>query len=199
MDLISYFQAFAILFVVFDPLGVVPMFHTVVGEISSQRRRKIARQSALASGIILIFFALGGISLLEFLRISIHDFRIAAGAVLLVLSVELVMGKLEPSTRKVDAEDVAVVPIAIPLLAGPGSICTVMYLMYPPFGPAQTMLAIVMNVSIAYLVLSRSDVIFSFLGRNGSRAITRVMGLLVAAIAVMVIREGILGIIEMVK
>jgi multiple antibiotic resistance protein len=95
----------------------------------------------------------------------------------------------------VEPDEIAAFPLAIPLLAGPGAISTVVIMANPPYGPLVTYLVIAANAVVAYFVLGRSDWIQRVLGVNGTRALTRIMALLIAAIAVAFVREGIVGII----
>ena len=199
MELSIYIQAFIVLFIVFDAVGSIPMFHAFTGSLKAPERRRVVRRSVAAAGGILVFFALFGHFLFRFIGISINDFRVAAGAILFMLAVELVMGRLEPSLIKMKADEVAIVPLATPLLAGPGSISTVMYLMIPPFGPMPALISIAANVAVAYIIFQSSSKVISTLGINGVKVFTRIMGLIIAAFAVTLIREGIAGIIAGLK
>jgi multiple antibiotic resistance protein len=96
--------------------------------------------------------------------------------------------------RTVEPEDVAIIPLATPLLAGPGSITTVMILMNPPFGPVITLLVIIANTMVAWAILSESYLLARLLGRSGLRVFTKLMGLIIVAFAVMFVREGIISI-----
>jgi multiple antibiotic resistance protein len=194
--LTGFLQAFIMLFVVFDALGNVPAFYAFTSQLAAERRRRIARHSALVAGAILVAFAFLGRLLFEAIRVSVDDFKVAAGVVLFILSVELVLGRLEPGMRRVEPEDAAIVPLATPLLAGPGSISTVMYLV-EAVGLIEALTSIALNVALAYLILASSGDIFKVLGRNGSRALTRIIGLIIAAMAIAIIREGLRGLLGM--
>ena len=143
---------------------------------------------------MLVAFMAFGRLLFDAINVSVDDFKVAAGIVLFILSVELVLGRLEPGMMKVEAEDVAIVPLATPLLAGPGSISTVMYLV-EVIGPIETLASVGLNVALTYLIFRSSERIFGVLGRNGSRAVTRIIGLIIAAMAIAIIREGLQGIL----
>ncbi|MCX8205165.1 MAG: MarC family protein [Candidatus Nezhaarchaeota archaeon] len=190
MNLAGLAQAFIMLFVIFDAVGNVPAFHAFTQQMTAHEKRRVARQSVIVAGAVLVAFTLLGKALFSAINVSIDDFKVAAGIVLFILSVELVLGKLEPGMRKVEAEDFAIVPLATPLLAGPGSISTVMYLS-EVVGLAETLTSIALNVVVAYAIFASSEAIFKALGRNGVRAVTRIIGLIIAAIAVSIIREGL--------
>lgn len=183
------------LFVIFDALGNVPLFYSFTSKLEASKRMKIARESVVVAGILLLVFMLIGRILFEALKVSINDFKIAAGVVLFILSIELVLGRLEPGMRKVELEEFAIVPLATPLLAGPGSISMVIYLA-EAVGPIETLTSILLNVILAYIILSSSNKIFSIISRNGARAITRITGLIIAAMAVAMIRSGLEGIMS---
>ena len=194
MTLTGFVQAFIMLFVVFDAIGNVPAFQAFTYRMTPSERRRVAKQSVLVAGAVLIAFMAFGRLLFDAINVSVDDFKVAAGIVLFILSVELVLGRLEPGMMKVEAEDVAIVPLATPLLAGPGSISTVMYLV-EVIGPIETLASVGLNVALTYLIFRSSERIFGVLGRNGSRAVTRIIGLIIAAMAIAIIREGLQGIL----
>ena len=194
MTLTGFVQAFIMLFVVFDAIGNVPAFQAFTYRMTPSERRRVARQSVLVAGAVLVAFMAFGRLLFDAINVSVDDFKVAAGIVLFILSVELVLGRLEPGMMKVEAEDVAIVPLATPLLAGPGSISTVMYLV-EVIGPIETLASVGLNVALTYLIFRSSERIFGILGRNGSRAVTRIIGLIIAAMAIAIIREGLQGIL----
>jgi len=194
LTLTGFVQAFIMLFVVFDAIGNVPAFQAFTYRMTPSERRRVARQSVLVAGAVLVAFMAFGRLLFDAINVSVDDFKVAAGIVLFILSVELVLGRLEPGMMKVEAEDVAIVPLATPLLAGPGSISTVMYLV-EVIGPIETLASVGLNVALTYLIFRSSERIFGILGRNGSRAVTRIIGLIIAAMAIAIIREGLQGIL----
>ena len=196
-DWFTFMQAFVMLFAIFDPIGTLPIFSSLTAELSERDRRRIAARSSLVSLIILVLFAYAGFYLLSLLRITLNDFKIICGIILLIFAVEYVLGRAEKhygGGRK--AEEIAVFPLATPLLAGPGSISVVMLTVNPPFGPFTTLAIIILNVVIAWIVLSLGSKIGSLLGYQGEMVISRIMGLITGAIAVSFIREGVMGIIE---
>lgn len=190
--LYAYFTAFTMLFVVFDAIGNVPIFYSLTEDLDPTVRRKTIQNSVIIAGIILVVFALGGKLILDFFHISVDDFRIAGGLILLIVAIEGLLGRVE--AMKIKPEQLTVVPLATPLLAGPGSISIVMYLMEGGYGVAPTMVSIVANVALAWAILTYSDKVFRVLGKNGSLVFARIMSFILAALAVAMIREGILGV-----
>lgn len=189
----QFLTAFIMLFVVFDAVGNVPIFYSLTEGLNFEERRKTIQNSVIIAGIILLFFALGGGMLLAFFHVSVDDFRIAGGAILFIIAIEGLLGRVE--AMKIKPEHLAVVPLATPLLAGPGSISLVIYLVSAGYGLGPTIASIVANVAIAWIVLTYCDVVSRILGKNGSLVLSRIMALILAAIAVAMIREGIMNIL----
>jgi len=190
----QYLTTFIMLFVVFDALGNVPIFYSLTEGLEFKERRRIIQNSVMIAGVILVFFALGGGLILSFFRVSIDDFRIAGGTILFIIAIEGLLGRVE--AMKIRPEQLAVVPLATPLLAGPGSISLVIYLMEAGYGPGPTLASIVANVAVAWVILTYCDVFFKVLGKNGSLVVARIMALILAAIAIAMIREGVEGILS---
>lgn len=193
--LYSYFMAFMMLFVIFDAVGNVPIFYTLTEGLGRDERKRTIQNSVIVAGIMLFVFAFGGKQILNFFNISLDDFRIAGGVILLIISIEGLLGRVE--AMKIKAEQLAVVPLATPLLAGPGSISIVIYLMEAGYGVGPTITSIVANVIVAWAILVNCDKVFKILGRNGSLIISRIMSFILAALAIAMIREGIIGVMNL--
>lgn len=189
-----FIEAFFLLFSILDPIGTVPIFMAITEDFPEKRKR-IVRHSVILATIILYIFAYVGWFIFQVLGITIDDFRIAGGIVLFVVALDHLSGR-DSRTRKLEAEDIAAFPLATPLLAGPGAISTVVILANPPYGPFLTFIVVGINSILAYIILLRSDVVQRVLGVNGSRAMTRIMALLIAAVGVAFVREGVVGIIK---
>ncbi|MGA2572878.1 MAG: MarC family protein [Candidatus Methanomethylicaceae archaeon] len=194
-SLTLYIQAFITLFVVFDPIGNIPLFHTFTVNFERKEKNRIINSSVLIALIILIFFAIAGAFILNLFKISVSDFMIAGGILLFILSVEGLLGREE--ARWINSEDVAVVPLATPLMAGPGSIYTVIYLMNPPYGPVVAFSAMIGNVLLQWVLLVYSDRILRLIGKTGSTIISRIMAFILSAIAIGMIIAGIKGVITL--
>ena len=151
-------------------------------------------ESVLIATAILVLFALFGLYVLQLLGITINDFKIAGGIVLFLVAMDYLRGG--STFKSVEASEIAAFPLAMPLLAGPGAISTVMILSNPPFGPLVTLLVIVSNALLAWVILDRGVTIQRVLGRNGTKILTRIMGLLIAAIGIAFVREGIVSVVQ---
>lgn len=184
-----YLQAFIMLFAIFDPLGSVPIFLSLTAKMSESQRKKVIKQSLTFAFALLVAFAYFGWWLLSFLGITFNDFKIAGGLLLLVLAVEdMVLERRR--YRMVEAEELAFVPLGTPLLAGPGSLVTVMILM-KEFNLPVAFLAIVSNTLLAWVIFRTSEKLSTYLGKTGLRVIMKIMGLIIISFAVKFIREGI--------
>ena len=198
----SVIAAFVTLLVVIDPPGVVPMFAGLTGGLSPAERRRIAVNGTSIAGVILIVFALGGEALLELLGIGLPAFRIAGGILLLLLATEMVMARhtgLRATTMDEETEvsrraDITVFPLAIPLIAGPGAMTSVVLLMgrAPDLAGKATVLAIlVAALAIMLACLLLSGPVMRLLGVTGTNVISRVAGIILAALAVQFVIDGI--------
>ncbi|MDV3277363.1 MAG: MarC family protein [Nitrososphaerales archaeon] len=192
-DIVLFAQSVVLLFAILDPIGTVPIFFALTNQTSGQRRQ-IVRQSVIFAAIILYVFAYVGWLIFQALGITINDFRIAGGVVLFAVAFDHLRGREDGEPRSANVAEIAAFPLATPLLAGPGAISTVIILANPPYGPLLVFLVITLNIVLAYFILSRSEWILKILGDNGSRALTRITALLIAALAVSFIRQGIINI-----
>jgi len=189
----------AVFFVV-DPIGVVPIFIAMTQGDTPEKMRGTARRASLVAGGLLIFFALFGTFLFKVVGVSLSAFRVAGGIVLLITALDMLRARQsetrtspEEAQEATGKEDVAIVPLAIPLLAGPGAIATVMVLMSRAAGPlwvTAVILSIVVTMVASYFLLRGASLVQRFLGQSGVAIFQRVMGLLLAAIAVQFIAEG---------
>ena len=190
----------AIFFVV-DPMGVIPIFVVLTRNDSEEKREAMARRAAIAAFWILTLFALAGTFLFKVLGVSLSSFKVAGGILLLLTSIEMLKAQ-EPRTRMTDEEqqegvekeDVAIFPLAIPLLAGPGSIATVTALM----GKAghilftiPVVLSIAVTCAASYAMLRAAGRISRFLGVTGLNVMNRVIGLIIGALAVQFMFDGL--------
>jgi multiple antibiotic resistance protein len=190
------------LFVILDPVGVIPFFQALTKGVGREERRKIARKAVLIATGMLLVFAYLGVAILGLLGITVYDFEIAGGALLLVFAIRDALsneplGASEASkaadTSMSPLETIAVIPIATPLLAGPGSLTTVILLGRETYGVAIVGLAILIDCSIAWLALRVSERMNRFVGPSGLMIIGKVMDILMAAIAVSYLERGVIG------
>ncbi|HIQ23669.1 MAG TPA: MarC family protein [Pyrodictium delaneyi] len=190
-------RSLIILFIAIDPLGNAPLFYGLTATLSNEKRRAIVRQSCKIATLILVAFALGGDVLLSYFGLSVADFRISGGIILLIYGVAGILGWTEASMIKhpEEAETIAVVPLATPLLAGPAAIATVLYIK-AVYGINYAIAAISVNTLITFAMLNNSQKLMDMLGKNGAIALSKIMSILLAAIAIAMIREGIVEVVK---
>ncbi len=193
-DLSSFATSFVLLFSVFDVIGTVPLFLALTQDYS-EHRAQIVRDSVLIATVILLVFATVGRLIFQVLGITINDFKIAGGIILFIIALDNLRGRIS-QTRTIAAGEIAAFPLATPLMAGPGAISTVMIYANPPYGLLEIFLVILLNSLITFLILERASWVQRALGTNGTQVFTRIVGLLIAAIGIALIRQGILGIIQ---
>ena len=190
-------QAFVTLFVVLDPVAAIPIFLALVSERTRKERIKLAWQGATSSLLIIVIFALFGQLILSYLHINLYSLQGAGGFLLFLISMELLRGKVGSESESAGSKvNIAMVPIGTPVLAGPGGIVTTMlYVHYAHSTTAKfsLALAIVMVHVVIGLILMFSTSIIDLIKESGVTLITRVAGLLVAAIAVNMIVQSIKG------
>jgi len=194
-------SALAAIFVVMDPLGAIPVVLGVTQGYTTERRNAIVKKACLVAFLILLGFALLGGLIFKIFGISLAAFRVAGGILFLKISFDMLYAKM-PETHltsgeekeAIEKEEVAVVPLAMPMLSGPASIATVLVLMEK----AQTLfysffviLAILVSCISAYIILRSSSWLFQKLGETGLKIFVRIMGLILLALAVQFILEGI--------
>ncbi|MEM2873075.1 MAG: MarC family protein [Nitrososphaerales archaeon] len=177
------------LFIIVDPLGNVPIFISLTEGMNLEQRRKAFRTATIVSLILLLVFALLGQQILEVFRISPQSFMIAGGLLLLVIAVKLlIFGGWEE--KKTLPESIGAVPIATPLLVGPGAITTTI-VMLQSSGLLVTLVSVLIIFFTIWLVLHFIERINKFLGTTGATVIARIMAIFIAAIAVGFIIDGI--------
>ncbi len=182
------------LFVAIDPIGILPFVVSLTGEMTPQKRSKTIRQSMMAALTLgLVFIAIGK-GVLLFLNIRMSDFLVAGGIILLVLAVRYLMtGKLVEFQPTLGDEMIAVVPLGTPLVVGP-AVLTTLLLLTDKFHLWIVIVSFVLNLLLAWLVFSQADRMVRILRREGVGAISQIASLLLAAIAVMMIRQGLMDI-----
>ena len=197
-----FLSAFVTLFVVIDPPGCAPIYASITAEASASQRRSMALRAVGISAVILLLFALYGRQLLGVLGIGLDSFRIAGGIMLFLIALDMVFEKRtqrrEDRAQKIidtpEIEDVSVFPMAMPMIAGPGSIATVMLLMSRAQGFDQRVIvlsAVAATLLLMLVALLAAGPIMAVLGRKIEAVITRLLGVLLAALAVQFIIDGI--------
>ncbi len=194
MVLLEVIQIFSItgqIFAVLNPVGVIPTFLSLTEGMDPEKRHKIVRQSIITVLILAVILSIGGSFILEFFRVSIFSLQIGGGVLLMVIAIDMLSGL--PRTKAVESqEEVAIVPIATPLLVGPGTMTTLIV-----FSKTVSMLNLLISIIlvslIAYLLLRYSELLIRVLGINGIRAISRFMTIIIAAFAAQLLYGGFTG------
>jgi multiple antibiotic resistance protein len=196
-----FVSALVTFLVVIDPPGCAPIFASVTRDADARHRRIMAFRSVGIAAGILLFFAVLGEDLLRHLGISLSAFRIAGGILLFLIAVDMVFEKRterrenraeEVSARKV--EDISVFPMAIPMIAGPGSIASVMLLVARSEGIAQTVVvlgALAATLLLTLICLLLAGPLMRLLGERMEAMITRLLGVILAALATQFVIDGI--------
>jgi len=188
----------SLLFIV-DPIAVIPTYLVITQDETSAQRRVTAARACVAAAVIMIAFALAGSAIFRLLGITLPAFRIAGGLILWLVAMDMLRGQrttqegTEEIVEGTEKEDVAITPLAIPMLAGPGSISTVMVLASQARGMGESVIvygAIIFTALISWLTLRVSERLVVRLGQTGIRVMTRIMGLLLAAVAIQFVITG---------
>jgi multiple antibiotic resistance protein len=196
-----FVSAFITFFVVIDPPGCAPIFAGLTAGTTTTHRRVMATRAVLVAAVILFGFALFGEALLRALGISLNAFKIAGGIMLFLIALEMVFEKRterrEDRAEKVKATeptDISIFPMAMPMIAGPGSIATVMLLMSHTDGVARTAVvlgALGANLLLTLIALMAAGSLMKLMGAKIEAVITRLLGVLLAALAVQFVIDGV--------
>jgi len=190
-----YILTFIPIFVAVDAVGNIPLFISLVEGTTKKQRHRIIVDSVTTATVVAILFMFIGKLVLRLIGITIPDFQIAGGVLLFVISVRLLL----PGMQKIflsnsHDKDIGVFPLGTPLITGPAVLTTTL-MMLDSFGPVPTFVSLVINMSIVWITLIRSDEIIKLMGTSGTRAFSKIMYILLAAIGVMMVRRGIIGVL----
>ena len=194
-------SVFITLFVIMDPPGTVPIFLGLTAAMTRRQRNRAARQAILVAFGVILVFAVFGQSLLSYMHISLPALQASGGLLLLLVAMELLTGKSEePQPSGNTKVNVALVPLGTPLLAGPGAIVATMVFVQQSDGTLADWLAISLGILAVhlslYLAMRFAGVIHRLLGDSGTTLVTRIAGLLLAAIAVQLVADAVRAFIE---
>lgn len=195
MDWDAIGTTFVTLTVIMDPVGVAPIFIAATARMTQQQRQRAALRAVIAAGGLIIGFALFGGAVLDYLDVSVDSLSIAGGLLLLLVALEMLRGMDYPEEDG-RAEDAALVPIATPLLAGPGAIATVIVLSRQhddAGGKASVLLGILAALAVVGLGMFAAERLARVLPESVIHFLTRVFGLLLSAIAVQLVVNGVRG------
>ncbi|MBD2433408.1 MAG: MarC family protein [Mastigocladus sp. ERB_26_2] len=191
MDASVLIKTFVAVFVLADAIGNVPVVLVLTKGMEPEQRNKVIDKAILVAIAVLLIFAFGGQFILSYLDISMGSLRVAGGLLLLLISLQMLQGDLD--TPVIDKErDVAITPLALPLLAGPGTLTTVMLLMSESPNPhISVIVGIVAAMFVSWLILRQANFIDQWFGAEGEVIVTQLLGFLLAALAVEIGSTGI--------
>jgi multiple antibiotic resistance protein len=188
-----YILSFIPFFVAINIASILPIFISLTRDLGREERRRVVRNSVLTALVIAIGFMFIGKGIFVVMGISITDFKIGGGILLLVLAVQLLLkGEEEVKER---LEEAAIVPIGTPLITGPAVLTTTL-IMVDSYGMIPTIVSFLLNILIVWVVFLKSEFVVKTIGLNGTRAVAKVSEILLSAIAVMLIRKGIVEVIK---
>jgi len=190
----EFLLAFVALFVAVDALGVIPLYLSLTGGLSDDERRRLPRQSVLTATAVGLGFLLVGDAVLRVLGISVSDFQMAGGILLLVLSIHDLLSPPGKTALR-PAGTIGAVPLGTPLIVGPAALATLALLVHS-YGYPVTLLALAGNMAVAFIVLRHADKVGRAFGEAGSEVIAKVANLLLAAFGVSLVRRGLMELLN---
>jgi len=183
----NFLLAFIPMFVAVDAIGNVPFFLSLTEGFSPAERSRVAKVSVLVATVIILVFVVGGRLIFLLMGITLIDVRIAGGILLLAFSIHML---LTGKSQLTGTEDIAIFPLASPLLAGP-AVLTITLVLSKSRGPLITLASVVINMAIAWVCFRYASSVERILTRQGTKAFSKVVEILLAAIAIMMIRHGV--------
>jgi multiple antibiotic resistance protein len=189
----EFLLSFIPIFVAMDAIGILPLFIGFTEHLSKRERQRIINQSIITAFIIGVVFLFLGRWIFKVLGVLIADFKIAGGTVLLAISLRDIL-RYEKATR-LPVDTMGAMPIGTPLVTGPAVLTTIIILL-DSYGMYPTVFSFIVNLLITWVVFSYSKNISNFLGKAGSKAFSKIASLLLAAIAVMMMRKGLVDTIS---
>lgn len=189
MTFSTFVLAFTPLFFIIDALGIVPMYLSYTQELSEDKRKKLTKDATLTALIVGIIFLFAGRYIFSFLGITADDFRIGGGILLFLIALSDILFSNQDKRRNPEAE-VGIVPIGVPLILGPGAMTTLIMLT-DKYGYWITLLSLITNLIVVFIVFHYSKVIVKIFGKGFSNAFGKIASLFLIAIAIMMIRVGL--------
>jgi len=191
-QLVKLSKDFATIWTTIDPIGNVALFAALTASLTRQERRRTALRASLYATIILVVSVVAGQIILDALGIHLHSLKVAGGIILFLFGLQMLFGHAESNAGSPEAgRDLAVFPLAVPSIAGPGAMMAVILLtdndVYTVPEQAQTAVVLVVVLLLTYILLLLSDVILRVIGRQGAAILVRVMGIILASLAVEIV------------
>lgn len=205
INIAFFIAAFSSLFTIINPFSAATIFISITRFDSRKKKIAMARKASLTAAIVLVVFALAGNYILNFFGITVDAFRIAGGIIIGSIGLSMINAKRDhlrtekEKNEAVTKEDVSIIPMAIPILSGPGAMTTSLVLMREVnsvFDVATLIFAIIIVCLLSYFILSRADYIGKYLGETGKHVTERIMGLIVLIVGVQFVINGIEGLLQ---
>jgi multiple antibiotic resistance protein len=202
MDIRFAATAFATAFTIIDPVGMIPLTLAVTSGTTPRSRAAIVDRAVIVGAVVILVMGLVGRPLLEYLGITLPAFTIAGGILLFLIAIDMLFAR-RPGTKQTDAEqkeatqieNPAVFPLAVPMIAGPGTIATVLLLIdlthYQPAALAIVFFAFVAALLVTWLCMRGASLLLRFIGNTGVNVVTRLLGIILAALAVQFVLNGL--------
>lgn len=191
MDISVFVKTFVAVFVLVDAVGNLPILLVLTKGMEPEQRHSIVDRASIVATAVLLGFAFAGQWILKYLEISMGSLRVAGGLLLLIIALRMLEGELDTPVIE-QGRDVAITPLALPLLAGPGTLTTVMLLMSEsPDAHLSVVTGIVCAMLVSWIIVRQAGHVESWLGLEGTIIITRILGFLLAALAIEIGSAGI--------
>ena len=188
-----YVLTFIPIFVAVDALGNIPLFVSLTHSLNKKQKQRVIRESLLTATVIAVSFMFLGKAILRVLNISVADFQIAGGILLLVISTNLLLaGKGRDSILSKGSSEAGVFPLGTPLVTGP-AVLTMILMVVDNFGWMPSLISLLLNMLIVWFTFRYADLFTALIGEAGMRAFSKIIYIFLAAIAVMMMRKGITG------
>ncbi|MCD6132832.1 MAG: MarC family protein [Deltaproteobacteria bacterium] len=199
--IVDFLRIFVAIFIIVDPVGLLPLFIALTHNYSKKRIERTVQLACLTAAFVLIIFAFAGNIILEIFGVTIPAFRIAGGIIVFIVALEMLQAKRtrlkttpEEEEKGLEQEEVGIVPIGIPMLAGPGAITTVVVFTSSSQEYTYiTVVAIILTLLLTFFILKQAVFIHRILGPTGLNIFTRLMGLILAVISIQFVIDGIKG------
>ncbi len=191
----EFFNVFIPIFVAIDVFALLPLFLSLTNDLSSSERATIIKQSIITALAVSIAFVTAGEIVFRQIGVTVDDFKIAGGLVLLIIAVLEIVHPGTLKEKRVDRTTIGVVPIAVPMIVGPALLTTLIVLL-EHYGILIPFIGLVANLGVVWIAFTKASTIHRLIGKTGILAISKLMAILLASIAVMMIRIGIMNTIR---
>jgi multiple antibiotic resistance protein len=192
-DIKDFLLALIPIFVAMDAIGVLPFFLSFTEGMKVPERKRVLRASILTGFVVSLGFLAVGKIVFTVIGITIPDFKVAGGTILLIIAIRDLL--FHEKNRRMDEKTVGIVPLGVPLIVGP-AVLTTTIISVDTYGYMPTIISLIVNLVFAWLVFSRAAIVIRVLGEGGAKGVGKVISLLLAAIAVMMIRMGIIDMLK---